>query len=163
MLAQLCPALCDPMNCSPPGKNRISQARILEWLLFPPRGHLPDAGTGPTCAVSPASRGGSLLLSHRGSSWCCLTLFLGHRTLLPTTWPRVDSVSVTGLLGGLVVRMLSAYGKKFPSWRCRPFRSLAKVSSKTVGDCLSTRVGQSSGIALSVLCLGLVTQKQKFL
>ena len=66
MLAQLCPALCDPMNCSPPGKNRISQARILEWLLFPPRGHLPDPGTEPTFPVSPASRGDPLLLSHQG-------------------------------------------------------------------------------------------------
>ena len=62
-----------------------------------------------------------------------------------------------------MIRILSTYWKKFPSWRCRPFRSLAKVSSKTVGDCLSTWVGQSSGIALSVLCLSLVTQKQKFL
>ena len=31
--AQLCPALCDPMDCSPPGSSvhGILQARILEW------------------------------------------------------------------------------------------------------------------------------------
>ena len=31
---QLCPTLCDPMDCSPPGSSihRILQARILEWV-----------------------------------------------------------------------------------------------------------------------------------
>ena len=31
--AQLCPTLCDPMDCSPPGSSthRIFQARVLEW------------------------------------------------------------------------------------------------------------------------------------
>ena len=34
--AQLCPALCDPMDCSPPGSSvhGISQARILEWVVI---------------------------------------------------------------------------------------------------------------------------------
>ena len=34
---QLCPILCDPMNCSPPGSSvhRILQARILEWAAMP--------------------------------------------------------------------------------------------------------------------------------
>ena len=34
--AQSCPALCDPMNCSPPGSpvHAISQARILEWVAI---------------------------------------------------------------------------------------------------------------------------------
>ena len=34
---QLCPALCDCMNCSPPGfsVHGISQARILEWAAMP--------------------------------------------------------------------------------------------------------------------------------
>ena len=33
-VAQSCPTLCDPMNCSPPGSpvHGISQARILEWV-----------------------------------------------------------------------------------------------------------------------------------
>ena len=32
-VAQLCPTLHDPMNCSPPGSSvhGISQARVLEW------------------------------------------------------------------------------------------------------------------------------------
>ena len=34
---QLCPTLCDPMNCSPPGSSvhGILQARILEWVAMP--------------------------------------------------------------------------------------------------------------------------------
>ena len=33
LVAQLCPTLCDPMDCSPPGSSvhGILQARILEW------------------------------------------------------------------------------------------------------------------------------------
>ena len=33
---QLCQALCDPMDCSPPGSSvhRILQARILEWVTI---------------------------------------------------------------------------------------------------------------------------------
>ena len=34
LVAQSCPTLCDPMDCSPPGfsVHGISQARILEWI-----------------------------------------------------------------------------------------------------------------------------------
>ena len=34
--AQLCPTLCDPMDCSPPGASvhGILQARILEWVAI---------------------------------------------------------------------------------------------------------------------------------
>ena len=40
-VAQSCLALCDPMDCSPPGSSvhGISQARILEWVvIFSSRG-----------------------------------------------------------------------------------------------------------------------------
>ena len=32
-VAQSCPTLCDPMNCSPPGSSihGVFQARVLEW------------------------------------------------------------------------------------------------------------------------------------
>ena len=39
--AQLCPTLCDPVDCSPPGSyvHAISQATILEWVaIFSSRG-----------------------------------------------------------------------------------------------------------------------------
>ena len=36
-LLQLCPALCNPMDCSPPGSSvhGILQARILKWVAVP--------------------------------------------------------------------------------------------------------------------------------
>ena len=35
-VAQLCPTLCNPMNCSPIGSSvhGILQARILEWVAI---------------------------------------------------------------------------------------------------------------------------------
>ena len=45
-VAQSCPTLCDPVDCSLPGSSvhRIPQARILEWVAIPsqdPRGSSP--------------------------------------------------------------------------------------------------------------------------
>ena len=36
LFTQLCPILCNPMDCSPPGSSvpRILQARILEWVAI---------------------------------------------------------------------------------------------------------------------------------
>ena len=50
MCAQSRPALCNPMDCSPPGSSvhGVSQAEILEWVPFPPPGDLPDPGIEPT-------------------------------------------------------------------------------------------------------------------
>ena len=48
-VAQSCPTLCDPMDCSPPGSSvrGIFQARVLEWLPFLSPGDLPDPGIEP--------------------------------------------------------------------------------------------------------------------
>ena len=37
LVAQSCPTLCDPLDCSPPGSSvhGILQARILEWVAMP--------------------------------------------------------------------------------------------------------------------------------
>ena len=37
LVAKLCPTLCDPLDCSPPGSSvqGILQARILEWVAIP--------------------------------------------------------------------------------------------------------------------------------
>ena len=37
LITQLCPTLCDPMNCSPQGSSghRILQVRTLEWVAIP--------------------------------------------------------------------------------------------------------------------------------
>ena len=46
LVAQLCPTLCDPMDCSPPGSSvhRILQARILDWVAISFSRDLPDPG-----------------------------------------------------------------------------------------------------------------------
>ena len=65
---QSCLTLWDPMDCSPPGLSvyGISQARILQWLPFPPPGHLRDPGIK---LWSNASQAVSLLLSQQVSLW----------------------------------------------------------------------------------------------
>ena len=54
--SQSCPTLYGPVDCSPPGSavHGIFQARILEWLPFPPPGDLPDPKIEP---MSPALAG----------------------------------------------------------------------------------------------------------
>ena len=47
-VAQSCPTLCDPMDCSPPGSSvhGTLQARILEWVAIPfSRGIFPTQGS----------------------------------------------------------------------------------------------------------------------
>ena len=57
---QLCPTLCDTMDCNLPDSSvhGILQARILEWLPFPSPGDLPDPGIKPR---SPVLQADSLL------------------------------------------------------------------------------------------------------
>ena len=50
LVAQSCPTLCNPMDCSPPGSpvHGILPARILEGLPCSPPGDLPDPCIEPT-------------------------------------------------------------------------------------------------------------------
>ena len=52
-VTQLCPTLCDPMDCSPPGSSvhGLLQARILEWLAitFSRRSSQPRDQTQVSC------------------------------------------------------------------------------------------------------------------
>ena len=68
-VAQSCLTLCDPMECSPSGSSvhEILQARILEWIAFPPLGDLPHPGMEPASAEAPALQADLLPLSHQGS------------------------------------------------------------------------------------------------
>ena len=49
LVTQLCLTLCDPVDYSPPGfsVHVILQARILEWVVSPSPGDLPDPGIEP--------------------------------------------------------------------------------------------------------------------
>ena len=54
--AQLCPTLCDPMDCNPPGSSvhGILRARILEWVAISFSRDLPDPGIKSMSLLSPA-------------------------------------------------------------------------------------------------------------
>ena len=54
-LAQSCPTLCHPMDCSPPGSSvhGILQARILEWVAIPfLRGSSWPRDQTPVCSIA---------------------------------------------------------------------------------------------------------------
>ena len=55
-IAQLCPVLCDPMDCSLPGSSvhAILQARIWRGLPFLPLGDLPEPRIELVSPESPA-------------------------------------------------------------------------------------------------------------
>ena len=56
---QSCLTLCNPMDCSVPGYSvyGILQARILEWVVMPSSGDLPDPGVKPPPPMSLALAG----------------------------------------------------------------------------------------------------------
>ena len=73
LVAQPCPTLCDPMNCSPPGSSvhGIFQARILEWVaIFYSQAR---DQTRVSCIAE------SLHLSHQGSPGLIVTTILGMK------------------------------------------------------------------------------------
>ena len=59
LVAQSCPTLCNPMDCSPPGSSvhGILQARMLSGLPFPSPWDLPDPEIEPVSLMSPALAG----------------------------------------------------------------------------------------------------------
>ena len=56
LVAQLCPTLWDPMDCSPPGSSvhGILQATVMEWVVIPfSRGSSqPKDQTSVSCIIS---------------------------------------------------------------------------------------------------------------
>ena len=60
LVTQLCPTLCDPMDCSSPGSSvhGILQGRVLEWVAISFSRDLPDPRIEPW---SPALQADSLL------------------------------------------------------------------------------------------------------
>ena len=62
LVAQLCPTLCDSMDCSPPGSSPWGFSRQEYWsgLPGPPSGDLPNPGTESVSSVSPGLQADSL-------------------------------------------------------------------------------------------------------
>ena len=63
-LLQLCPSLCNSMDCSPPGSSvrAILQARILEWVALPSSKGSSQPGIKPVSLTSTCT--GRRLLYH---------------------------------------------------------------------------------------------------
>ena len=66
-VAQPCPILCDPVDCSSPGSSvhGILQARILEWVAIFSPGHLLDPRIEPR---APTLQADSLQTEQPGKS-----------------------------------------------------------------------------------------------
>ena len=69
LVVQLCAILCDPKDCNLPSffVHGVLQARILEWVVIPSPGNLPDPGIEPTSPASPVSQADSLLAELPGT------------------------------------------------------------------------------------------------
>ena len=87
LVAQSCPTLCDPMDCSPLGSSvhGIFQARIMEWVAISFFRDLPDPGIVPR---SPALQADSLLSKPLGkpTSWLDQLRAVVEVDPLTTTW-----------------------------------------------------------------------------
>ena len=68
LVAQACPTLCDPMDCSLPGSSvhGILQTKILKWVAFHSPRDFPNPGTEPR---SPALQADSLLSEPPGKPY----------------------------------------------------------------------------------------------
>ena len=65
--AQLCPTLCDPVDCSPPLSMGSSGQEYRSGLPFPSPGHLSNPGIEPHALCLLPWQADPLLLSHQGS------------------------------------------------------------------------------------------------
>ena len=65
LITQLCPILCDPMDCSLVSSDGFLQARILEWVAISSPEDLPDPGIEPR---SPALQADALPSEPPGKS-----------------------------------------------------------------------------------------------
>ena len=65
LCAQLCPAFCNPMDCSLSGSSvrGILQAGMLEWVATPSSRDLPNPGIEPRSRMSPVLAGRSFTTS----------------------------------------------------------------------------------------------------
>ena len=90
-VAQSCPTLSDPKDCSPPGSSvhGIFQARVLEWggVPLPSPGDLPDPGIEPR---SPALQADALPSEPPGKPQGRPREALGPRKYLPLKAPPLN-------------------------------------------------------------------------
>ena len=96
-LLQLCPTLCSPMDCSPPGSSvrGILQARILEWIAVPSSSGSSWPGMKPVSLSSPALAGRFFTISATWEGYVYINEYLqpllflslpSHVRLFATPW-----------------------------------------------------------------------------
>ena len=113
--AQLCPTLCDPVDCSPPGSSvhRIFQARILEWVAI----SLSRGSSQPrnqTCVFCT----GKWILYHY-TTWVIFspksyTLFVVHHEstfVIPSSVHFADS-TIAVSLGSMTIQVAVEMGRR---------------------------------------------------
>ena len=79
---QLCPTLCDPVDCRLLCPWRFSRQEYWSGLPYSPSGDLPDPGVEPVSPMAPALQADSLPLSHRGGPVTILDLFISKQLFL---------------------------------------------------------------------------------
>ena len=117
----LCPNLCNPRDCSPPGSSvhRILQARILEWVAisFSRGSSRPGDWTGVSCA----SCIGRWILYH-GAPWedpiipACIPRHQSWPTLCNTMDWNPQGSSVHGILQAKILKWVAISSSKGFSW-----------------------------------------------
>ena len=103
LVAQSCPTLCDPMDCSPLSSsvNGILQARIRNKLPFPSPGDLPNPGIEPR---APELQADSLPSEPPGKWLKSYWTVKGIEELLDNESPEVTEITTdTGICTRLVL------------------------------------------------------------
>ena len=95
LVAQSCPTLWNPMDCSPPGSSvhGDSQARILEWIAMPSSGGLPNP------EIQPRSPPGAL--PNPGIQSSSPTMQVDYLPSEPPGKPKNTGVGSLSLLQGI--------------------------------------------------------------
>ena len=136
-VAQMCPTLCDPRDCSPPGSSvhLIFQVRILEWVAIP--FSMGYSQTRNQTQVSHHCRQILYHMSHQGSpkilEWVACLFSSGSSW--PRNWTRVSCIA----------------GEYFTSWAIREalgnrLKILIWFMSKSILHILSSRNLTFSGL-----------------
>ena len=116
LVAQSCPALCDPRNWEPPGPSvhGILQARILEWVAIPLlRGNLPAPGIKPG---SPALQADSLPSEGKPHALQVLSRF-SRVQLFATLWTiACQALYVHGILQTRILEWVALPFSRGSSW-----------------------------------------------
>ena len=117
LVAQLCPTLCDPVDCSSllgSSVQGILQAKILEWVDIPSstQGDLPNLGIEPR---SPALQADSFPLSHQGSprlqylGVLVINLWFCDYTKISVWLPEMVEAEILGFLLKFVQQFSGVY------------------------------------------------------